>query len=63
MTSPERGFCAVVGSEPRHHHHIPGACVEMRSVTGGSAMIIALTLLQRGMRKRNTFPFRMRHGV
>jgi predicted O-methyltransferase YrrM len=57
MTSPERGFALWNAVRGVVQTGIPGAFVECGVGKGGSAMIIALTLLQCGVRDREIFLF------
>jgi predicted O-methyltransferase YrrM len=57
MTSIQRGFALWLAVNRIIDTNVPGAFVECGVWKGGSAMIIALTLLQRGVRDRDIFLF------
>ncbi len=57
MTSPERGFALWTAVNSVISNNIPGAFVECGVWKGGSSMLIALTLLQRGIVDRALYLF------
>lgn len=57
MTSPERGYALWSSINSITDNEIPGSIVECGVWRGGSAMLVALTLLQRGAANRDIILF------
>jgi hypothetical protein len=63
MTSVERGFALWTAVNAIIDSGVPGAFVECGVWKGGSSMLIALTLLQRGIKNREIFLFDTFEGM
>jgi len=63
MTSPERGYALWLSVNSIVDQGLPGAFVECGVWRGGSAMLVALTLLQRGVANRPIFLFDTFEGM
>jgi len=63
MTSPERGYALWLAVNSVLDRGIPGAFVECGVWRGGSSMLIALTLIQRGAADRALFLFDTFEGM